>query len=1080
MRFRVLGQLCLWNGTGWAPVRAAQQRQVLAVLLAEPRLTVSATQLVDELWGDSPPRTAVNTIQGYVMRLRRALGGDAGAELVTRDRGYQLLVADEQVDSRLFEQLVDAGHRNLAAGRMDAAVGQLKAGLALWRGPALDDVPASPAVTAEAARLEQRRLTALAARLGADLALGRHADVVDELQGLVEMHPLREELRAHLMMALYRCGRRADALAVYREGRAVLVAELGMEPGPALRKLEAAVLADEPSLTLATETVVAQPHRIVPAQIPAGARGFTGREEQIRALDEPGVAVSLISGMAGVGKTALAAHWAHRVRDRFGDGQLYVNLRGNSGGPALRPIEALAQVLHSLGVAAERVPVDLDEAAALYRSMLADRRMLIVLDDANHPDQVRPLLPGVPGCLVLVTSRGVLAGLVARDGAHSTRIDVLAADEAVRLLVHLLGTRRAAEEPDAVAELASLCAYLPLALRIAAANLIADPGESIGAYAKRLRVGNRLAALEVEGDAQAAVRASFDLSYAALPAPARRLFRLIGSVPGTDVTAASAAAVAGITDAEAESLLSLLTTWHLLDEHTSGRYRCHDLLRLYAAERSQVHDIPQDRYDAVDRLHDWYLRTVDSAAQLLYPQMLRLTLPAGPEAQDFGAHGKALEWLDSERPNLVAMITDAAGRRPRPVIWQLADALRGYFWLRMYTVDWLTVASAGLSTAEAAGDSRAKVVALLSLADAHFRQGKHQQAVEFSRRALEIARQADWPEAQAAALGNLANLHMESGRPREAAELHREALASNRRTGRRTAQANNLSNLGLVYRHMGDLRQALATYHEALAVNRELGSPHAAAVTLGNLGGVLHDLGRFAEAMSHLEEALAMHREVGDRGAEADARGDLAAVYRDGGHYGVALDHAHAALALARDSGDAYSEADALCTLGLTYHRLGNPAQAVEHHVCALDLARDTAYCHAETRARIGLADSKGNLEDAEQALEQACHSGYRVLEGQARVVVASLRLAEGRPAQAREYAEQALSLHKESGHVLGEARALLLLSRLGADTESAALTLFAQLGAPLSDNAVELLDRAEHRLEVLPADNPELDVDTA
>jgi DNA-binding SARP family transcriptional activator len=1017
----------VWHGDGWLSIRAAQPRVVLAVLLAQAGQVVSADRLVDELWGDHPPRTALNTIQGYVARLRKLFGDGPGTRLLTRDRGYLLEVADGELDSHLFDRLVEAGQRSVAGGDLAAGVEQLVEALALWRGPALHDVPASPVVTAEVSRLEQRRLTALEARLGAELALGRHLETVDELQRLVAEYPLREQLRCHLMLAMYRCGRRAEALDVYRHGRAVLVAELGMEPGPELRELERAILADDRTLAGAT----APSSRVTPAQVPADVSGFTGRQSALHQLDGllpsrgPAVGIVTVAGTPGVGKTALAVHWAHRVRDRFGDGQLYVNLRGYASAEPVRPIDALARFLHALGVPADQVPTDVDEASALYRSVLADRRMLVLLDNAHHPDQVRPLLPGAPGCLVLVTSRDALTGLVARDGARGLRLDVLAADEAHALLTYLLGADRVHAEEPAVAELAELCAYLPLALRITAANLGEYP---VIEYCELLRAGNRLAALQVDGDEQAAVRAAFDLSYAALSDDARMLFRLIGLVPGTDVTVEAAAALSGLDLDKAEQLLARLAAAHLVDAHPGNRYGCHDLLRLYADERAEQEDGLAKRDEAMSRLYDWYLRTVDAAATLLYPQMRRLTLPpadlGNAPGSAFADNIQALAWLDAERHNLVA----AVRHRPLPVVGLLADALRGYFWLRMYTVDWLTVASAGLAAAEESGDLTAQTGALLSLADAHFRQGLYQQAIEFSARALDTARETGWAEGEAAALNNLGNLHNASGRPREAVVFYRTALALNQRIGRLPNQIGNLANLAIAYQHLGDLRAALGRHADALAISRKIGSSHTEAVNLANLGAVLHDLGQFGEAMDHLRQALSMHREVGDRGAEVETGNELAAVLRDTGDHSAALVHAQAALTLARAIPYPPGEVDALNTLGTIHLRLGHRSIAVDHHRQAHALARDTAHRFGEVHALIGLAAARWDGVAAGQAIELANKVGYLVLEGQALTVLAAILLDQGESGEAADLATQALAAHRETGHRLGEAEALLVL----------------------------------------------------
>jgi DNA-binding SARP family transcriptional activator len=616
VRFRILGPLLVRSGAGWLPVPAEQQRLVLAMLLADAGRAVSIDHIVDALWGDRPPRRAVNTVQAYVLRLRRRLGDGT---LVTRGRGYELLVGDNDLDAAVFERLVTAGRRELDRGRAEAGAARLVKALALWRGPAFADVPVSPSLAARAMHLEQLRLIAEEDRAGALLDLGRQLEVVDDLRRLVDESPLRERRWALLMRALDGCGRRAEALHAFHRARRVLRAELGLEPGPQLREVQRAILTGSGSA--APEDAV--PARVVPAQLPADVSGFTGRDGPIDLLDallrtdgeDAGTAavVAAIAGTAGVGKTALAVHWAHRVRDRFGDGQLYVDLRGRADGPPVRPIEALARFLRALDVPPEQIPSDVDEAGALYRSLLARRRVLVLLDNAHDAEQVRPLLPGHPHCIALVTSRDRLGGLIARDGATPLPLDALTGGEARALLARLLGGARVADEPAAVADLAAVCDNLPLALRIAAANLSARPRTGIAGYVRRLRA-DRLGGLEAGGDG---VRAAFDLSYAALPDPARRLFRLLGVVPGRDISVPAAAALAGARPAEAEPWLERLAIAHLVQEHAFGRYTLHDLLRRYAAERAQAEEPETERRRALDRLYRYHQRGAGAAAAVL-------------------------------------------------------------------------------------------------------------------------------------------------------------------------------------------------------------------------------------------------------------------------------------------------------------------------------------------------------------------------------------------------------------------------------------------------------------------------------
>jgi DNA-binding SARP family transcriptional activator len=678
MRFRMLGPLRVQDGAQWISVRAAQQRLVLAVLLIEAGTVVSTDQLVNEIWGEQPPGTAAATVRGYVYALRRTFGGGTHGPLLTRGNGYELAVADEDVDARAFERLVDTGIRAIAGGDRAGALTRLSEALTLCHGAVLADVPASETVAAEVNRLEQRRLTAVEERLGALLDLGRHAEVVDELAQVVAEHPLRERLQEQLVLALHRCGRRAEALAAYRTAHRMITEELGIEPGIELRRLHQAVLADEPHLVAPLRR--SGHHRVTPAQLPAEVTAFTGRELALRQLDillpnenDPhGAAgsaapvLATIVGTAGVGKTALALRWAHQVRHRFPDGQLYVNLHGHSVGPAVRPIDALTRLLPALGVPAEQVPQEVDAAAGLYRSLLADKRVLVLLDDVAHSDQARPLLPGSRGCRALLTSRDKLGGLVARDGAVPLTLDALTPAESLTLLTRLLGADRVGAEPAAAAELTDLCGHLPLALRIAAANLTARPARAITDDTTRMANGDRLAALQVDGDPGVAVRAAFDQSYATLPADAALLFRLLGLVPGREITAQAAAALAGFPPARAALLLDRLAGAHLVVEHTPERYTLHDLLRLYTADLA-AGDHTLDRAAALNRLYDHYIRGVRAATTRFHPHKL-------PEA---------LAWVDAELLNLMAAISHTAAHGPRSVATELATALRGYLFTRM-------------------------------------------------------------------------------------------------------------------------------------------------------------------------------------------------------------------------------------------------------------------------------------------------------------------------------------------------------------------------------------------------------------
>jgi DNA-binding SARP family transcriptional activator/Tfp pilus assembly protein PilF len=1073
VRFRVLGPLRVAE----EPIRASQQRVVLAVLLAEAGRPVGADRLVDEVWGERPPRSAQVTLQGYVARLRKTLGSGA---LVTRGRGYELVVADDEVDATVFGRLLADGRESHAAGDLEEARRRLSQGLELWRGPALADVPASPTVTPYQQRLERLRLDAQEARLGVLLELGRYAELIGEADGLVAAHPLRERLWAHLMLALYRSGRRAEALAAYQQARRLLADELGLEPGAELRQLQQAMLADDARLTSTTPAEI-RPAAVVPAQLPADVAGFTGREEYLKQLDtllrdpddpQPVLVISALTGAAGVGKTALAVHWAQRVRDRFPDGQLYVNLRGYAAGPPVRPVDALAGFLGALGVPAEKVPEQPEPAAALYRSLLADKRMLVLVDNARTAEQIRPLLPGSARCLVLVTSRDRLGGLVARDGATRVDLESLTPDEAQALLIRLLGMERTRAEPDAVTQIARLCDRLPLALRIAAANLAARPGLSIADYAAELAGGDRLDALEVEGDPQAGVRVAFDFSYLGLAEPDRRLFRLLGLVPGPDVTPAAAAALAGVRADHAARGLDRLAAAHLVEEAGPDRYSMHDLLRRYASQRVATEVGRVDGRAALHRLYQHYLQATDAAARLLFPQAVRLPGPEPAAGPAFPDNETAMEWLEVERPNLVAAVRDAAEHGPYGLASRLTDALRGHLYHRMYTVDLQVVADAALAAADAGDDPSLQAAARLAQGQVHLARNRYQAATVAYREAVDRARLAGWDQGQSGALGNLGSIYGMTGRLVEAVDCYTRALTVDRRIGWLAGQMTKLNNLAIVYEEMGRLAEAADAYLEALELYRRI-SPGAELLVLDSLGRVYHALGRTDEARDLLARALAGQREGRDRNAEGYTLGALACLRRDLGDLAEAGRLTDAAAVLAGEIGDERLATYALLIRSSLGVYSGRFSQAIDGYSRALEQTRAQDLRAEEAQARSGLAAAyhgAGNVETAlahaRAALDDARHKGMRVVEAGSLTILGAAELLSGHPDHALDHAEQALAIHHETGDVLGCARAHLVaaaaLRRLGRDGPASghrdrAHALAAGMGAPIDPHARQL-----------------------
>jgi DNA-binding SARP family transcriptional activator/Tfp pilus assembly protein PilF len=1038
LRIQVLGSLRVWNDHAELELGPPGRRAVLGLLVLAGGEAVTNRELVDALWGDRPPRSAVNVLQTHIKHLRRLLEPDrpprSSSEILPHvSGGYAVRRDVVDVDLLRVRGLIDEAndaHRGGDTARVAALLGEA---LRLWRGRPLADIPFLATHPKVVSLIAERR-EVLGKYGDAMIAIGAAADVLPDIAEAAADQPLDESAQARLIRVYHAVGQRAKAFQIYHEVRDRLVEELGIDPGPELLAAHTALLQDGGA---APET---RPAPRVPRQLPAEPHGFTGRTAELSTLDKlvpengrtgGAVTIAAISGTAGVGKTALAVHWAHRVRDRFPDGQLYANLRGHAHGQPAPPIEILAQFLSALDIPADRVPVDLETASALYRTLMMDRKALVLLDNVAGPEQIRPLLPASPGCLVVVTGRDRMSGLVAMHGAHQLTLDVLDPEDAVQLLRRVLGHEQVHAEQEAAVEFAKLCVYLPLALRIAAANLADRPGCGIADYVLELRDGNLLAALAVHGDEQTAVRTAFGLSYAALPAEAQRLFRLLSLVPGTDVSPEAVAALIATDTKQAGRLLNRLAGAHLVEHHTPGRYGFHDLLRRYAAEQTAQQESAQDRDAALNRLYDWYLRSVDDAARQLYPHMLRLPGPEIRMPARITEPVEAANWLDSERGNLIAAIRHAAHAGPRPMAWRLADALRGYFWMCMRRVEWLAAAEAGLAAAEEAGEPRAQAAARLSLADLHFRQGRYRQAVRHYTHGLLFARQAGWAEAQGAVLSNLGCAYWQSGRLPAAAVRFDRGLALSRRIGQPAGEAVALGNLGVVHWELGQLSQASEHYARALSLYRKIGSRYGEAINLGNLGQVQRARGQPAEASELLTQALDLFREVGSRASEAEMHSLLAATYCDVGRYADAFEYARTGLTLAHESGTPRTEAEALAALADVHHRAGQRQDAIRRYGHALDLIRETGDRYPEVDALIGLATVTGDIGHARQALALAAGAGYRALQGQAMSVLAEILLALDKPQDAAEHAHRALAIHRETGHRLGEARTLAVLQRI-------------------------------------------------
>ncbi|GIG60720.1 SARP family transcriptional regulator [Longispora fulva] len=1020
VRFGLLGPVQLVIHGRSVVFSAPRHRAVLGFLLLNARRPVPPERLIDAIWGEMPPDRARGQIQVAVSALRRTLR-DAGAEhvLATRPAGYVLDVAPDELDLDLFTTL---------AGSPDAA--RLREALDLWRGPALADVTA-PYVEPARSRLTDQRLTVVERLAELDLAAGRHALIVDELAAWIAESPFRERLHRHLMLALHRLDRQPDALAVARDYRRLLADEHGLDPGQEFTDLERAILADDPALRPVPGPVATRPAG--PAQLPSDVPDFVGRAEELARLDElfdgaGAVVISTIEGTGGVGKTALALHWAHRVRDLYPDGQLYVNLHGYSATEPVRPLDAMTGFLRALGVPGEEIPVDLAEAAALYRTLLADRRILVILDNASGPDQVRPLLPGSRGSRVVVTSRDRLAGLVARDGARLLELGVLPPDKAVELLTRVLGRRRVAAEPDAVAELAGLCGGLPLALRIAAAHLVSQPRRDIAGYNAELRAGDLLASLEVPGDELASIRGVFGHSYRALAPETARLFRLVGLLPGADLTAGAAAAMAGVPVDRAMTLLRELSDAHLLEFDGGDRFAPHDLIRVYARQLAEATDADDDRRAAAEALLHWCLATSDAAARLLYPQFTRLDPPKSGHP-GFPDSQAALAWFESERGNLVSTVEYFADRAPQPAVWLLADAMRGFLAVGQHTADCLTVCRTGIRVAAAAGDQRGQAALELSLGNT----ARHRDlAAVHYQRALEAARSAGWLAVEAAAEGNLAIGDVNAGRLDAAIERITRAMEIARRTGQVAGSPTDLCKLAHIHLIQGRLADAADHSLRALALFREMGAVSGEANALHGTGNAYLRLGRYEEALELQTRAVELFGEVGHHFTSV-ALVEVAVACCALGRRDEAVAHVEAALAGVRTVGNGMLEADALIAVG---DLARTPVDAMAAYDASLTLARKLDLPETRAAALLGLADSHAVLGDparaealAGEGLSVAVRHGFRLQECEANTRLAELRLRAGDREAAVRYSRRAVEIREQTGYRFREARTIAALA---------------------------------------------------
>jgi DNA-binding SARP family transcriptional activator/Tfp pilus assembly protein PilF len=994
MEFRLLGPVEIRLGDRLIDAGHARQRAVLAALLLDLNRVLPTEVLIDRVWDEDPPASGRNVLYGHLARLRAALAaaGDAGVSLSRRPGGYVLQASPEQVDVCRFRALAAPA----AAADDEQAVTLLREALALWHGPALAGLRGWW-LDGMRDSLEQERAAAALELTDARLRLGQHGALLAELAGQAAAAPADERLIGQLMLALYRSGQPAEALRWFERTRQHLAGELGADPGPQLQALHQQVLRADPALNLAPGVTGQrrQPDGApVPRELPADVAGFTGRPAEMAALDQillpagpgagrpPAAVISAVSGTAGVGKTALAVHWAHHAAERFPDGQLHVNLRGYDPARPLSAGDALAGFLRALGLPGQDIPADEEKRAARYRGLLTGKRMLILIDNAGGVEHVRPLLTGNPACAVLVTSRNSLAGI---DGARCIDLDLLPLDDAVALLSELIGARAAAE-PDATAALAEQCCRLPLALRIAAEFAVARPVSSLAELVTELAdQKQRLNLLDAGGDPRTAVRAVFSWSYDRLDRDTARAFRLAGLHPGTDVDAYAVAALTGGTLDQAGRALGVLSRAHVIQPGEPGRYGMHDLLRAYARDLAGA-DRAQEEHDALTRLFDHYLSTAAAATDLLYPaerDRRPPIAPAGTPAPALTGPGAATAWLDAERANLVAMAGHAAGHGWPSHATRLSITLSHYLDAGGHYPEAIIVHGHARDAARYAGDHAARAAALRSLGTVHRMQGDYDRAAARLQEALVLFRQAGDPAGEGRALSNLGNVRCRQGRYEQAAESLQNALTIFREIGDRLGEALALDSLGGVRQLQGRYQLAGSHLRRALALHREIEDPAGEAYALHNLGIVYQRQGSYQDAADSLQQALTLFRQAGDRSGEAHALINLGVVDLEQQDLRRAAGNMREALAISRQIGERSNEADALNGLGDVLLASGQPEQARASHAAAVDVASQSG-------------------------------DGYQVALGHRGL--GNARFAAGEPARAREHWRQALTLFTELG----------------------------------------------------------------
>ncbi|MFJ6216776.1 BTAD domain-containing putative transcriptional regulator [Streptomyces sp. NPDC092296] len=1012
VEFRLLGPLEVWADGRQIRLGSTKERALLAILVCAAGSPVTVDTLLERIWdGKEPP--GVETLQSYVSRLRGRLRPAAGerARVDFAAHTYRLQIDPTAVDLHRFRQLHRQGRATAAGGDPGRAVELLREAEALWRGEALSGFDGTWAAGLRA-RLGEERRAAREQRVRLELDLGRHAELIGELGELAAERPVAEPVVMDLMLALYRSGRHPEALAVYRDARARLRDELGLDPRPELSRLHQRILHRDPALAAAPAPTNHPQHRPprAPDTLLRDLPDFTGRRAELAVLlaENPPNATSLslkvVTGMPGVGKTTLVIHAAHLLRDRYPDGLLHLDLHAYSGPAPREPADALALLLTMAGTPPETLPADLDGRASLWRDRMAGSRTLLVLDDVRDAAQIRLLLPGTPNCRVFVTSRHRLAEL---EGAEPLPLDVPATAEAVELFTRIAGASRISD-PESVRRVVNLCGHHPLALQLTASRLRHQHAWDVDDLVDRL---SRTPDQPGELDALPGILGSFELSYSELGPAEQRLFRLLGLHPGPDLTLYTAVALDGRQVPDVRRSLDELADCHFLSELLRDRHQLHYLMHAFALRMSRRDDTEQDRRAAVGRLLDYYLAVADHADRLAHPRRRRLAnrLEHPPAVRPvFADADEAGAWLDVERSNLLAVSRVAAAHSPmhaRLLPHVLAKAFYG--WGAWQIADGLH--QAALTAWGESGDQVARSQILMERASMLWTLGSHEEALRCGLEALRLSRAVGDPRGQAEALCQISRVRLVSGRPREVLPDLEEALLLHQQTGNHRGEAEVRNLQGIALSRAGLFYQALEQFRSMLMLNLEIGDKHGQIWALNNMGDSYSRLGRHQLARSHYDEAMALVRSVGGVQELGNLFDSLGNFYRDTGEPFRALTFARKAVDLFRGLSDPRSESDSLINIGLTYLKLARYREALTHLTMAERIALRIDSRLTRQQALLGIAATRRGMGQYKAALAadrealaiarrlDATFETARALEGLAKTAVALHRATAAR-----------------------------------------------------------------------------------